>query len=41
MADLSWSKDAARRLSPGVGLLIAAAVSLLLWLLVLCVGRLF
>lgn len=34
MADLSWSKDAPRRISLGMGLLIAAGVSLLLWALI-------
>ena len=41
MADLSWSKDASRRLPTGVGLLIATAFSLLLWALIAALAQLF
>jgi hypothetical protein len=41
MAELSWSRAAARRMSTGVGLLIAAGVSLLLWTLMVILARFF
>jgi hypothetical protein len=41
MAELSWSRAAARRVPRGVGLLIAAAVSLLLWALMVVLARFF
>ncbi|HKR88127.1 MAG TPA: hypothetical protein VJS38_08110 [Phenylobacterium sp.] len=39
MAALSWSKDAPRRISPGIGLLISVGVSLLLWALIAALAQ--
>jgi hypothetical protein len=41
MADLSWSGDARRRLSSGVGLVIAAGTSLVLWILMVALAQFF
>jgi hypothetical protein len=41
MAELSWSRTAARRVPKGVGLLIAVAASLLLWALMVILARFF
>lgn len=39
MADLSCSKDAPRRISPGTGILIAVGVSFLLWALIVALAQ--